>query len=184
MSHFFDLKVENTFLHVVEPREITPRSNFTRSCNDATPGHTNPRAHMWAGCQLESAADKSSSCGAEPEYGSTLQGHMVVMKACQKSRDLVGAVQCYSSLLRQNIVPDAQVFTILIDICAKTGACEEAEMWMCNMIDCSIPPGRVAFNCLINACAKARNGALAEKWLKAMTKRGLEPDLMAYNCLI
>jgi len=80
--------------------------------------------------------------------------------------------------------PSVHILTILIDLCGKTGANEDAERWMEIMIQDGITPSCVTFNCLINGFAVAENPAGAKKWFDAMVKEGIEPELCTYNSMI
>jgi len=151
-----EIVVENTIFCVPEPDIFTLRSNYTYSCNDAIPGHINPRSK-------EHVVEK--------------------LKACHKRRDLPGAVQCYSSL-RACGAADTYVFTILIDLCGKAAEFEEAETWAQKMFDAGFIPSVVTFNCLIGCCAKAGNVAKANEWFASMHAHGVEPEYPTYKCMI
>jgi len=157
-----NLTIERTFLHEHQKHWITPRSKFTRSCNDVHVEHTNPRSRMCS-------------------FGE----HFAKMKACHKDLDLPGAIDCYSKIVSKCGAPSVHIFTILIDICGKTGANEDAERWMEAMIhEHGIKPSSVTFNCLINGFATVGNTAGAEKWFNAMVKEAIKPELRTYNSMI
>jgi len=154
--------IERTFIHVPEQHWIAPRSKYTRSCNDVCVEHANPRSRV-------------CSPGV----------HYVQMKACHKNLDLPGAIDCYSKIVSECGAPSVHIFTILIDICGRTGANEDAERWMDVMVrEHGISPSRVTFNCLISGFAAAGNPAGAEKWFDAMVKEAIKPDLRTYNSMI
>lgn len=153
-----DFAIHETFVHVPERPWITPRSKYARSCNDVDPEHRNPRA-----------------------LSGSLQELFADMRACHKRLDLPGATR----ILQTCGAPSIHTFTILIDICGKTGELDEAERWTQVMIDeHNIQPNIVTFNCLINGFAKAGNVIGAVKWFDAMTEAGLEPQQCTYKCMI
>lgn len=173
--------VERTFIHMPEPRIFTPRSDYTRSYDDAVPGHTNPRSKMQA---VDSCPDSTSSCNSVAQCGLSMQTYWAEMKDCHRHRDRDRATICYSNMLRENLVPNVHIFTILIDLFGKTGAHHEAERWMHVMRGCGVSPSCVTFNCLINAYAKAGIGSGAEKWFQEMVEADMKPSLSTYNCMI
>jgi len=157
-----NITIEKTFINVHDKDWITPRSKYTRSCNDVCAEHMNPRSRM---CSM--------------------RGHFTEIKACHKALDLPGATSCYSKIVSKCGTPSVHIFTILIDICGKTGANEDAERWMEVMIHKhGVKPSCVTFNCLINGFAAVGNPVGAEKWFKAMLKEGIEPELCAYKSMI
>jgi len=157
-----NITIEKTFIHVPEKPWITPRSKYTHSCNDMHAGHMNPRSRM---------------CSLHEDF--------TELKACQKALDLPGAISCYSKIVSKCVTPSVHIFTILIDICGKTGANEDAERWMEVMIhEHGIKPSCVTFNCLINGFAKVGNPAGAEKWFNAMLKEAMNPEMCSYKSMI
>lgn len=176
-------EVVRTFVHVPEPGMTTPRSRCTKSTGDARPSHKNPRTGDWPGCQWVSCAEASSSAVThQPCLSQEERWHK--LKVCQRSQDLPGALECYSNMLRDDVEPNVQVFTILVDICAKTNQPEEAERWMETMTQKGVPWDKVAMNCVINAWAQAGNGKNAERWFNEMLGQNIKPSLITYNCLI
>jgi len=161
-------RIVGTFIHYHDPAlTLTPRSDFTLSCNDAAAGHVNPRVRMRTQPRL------STDC------------HLQQLQECQRNLELPEAVRCFSSMQSAGMPPTTQVYSILIDICAKIGDSAEAERFFLEMRDkLPTPPPKVAFNCLINAFAKVANGPKAVCWFHAMRDAGFQPDLIAYNCLI
>jgi pentatricopeptide repeat protein len=174
--------IDKTFVRVPEPCELTPRSSFTKSTNDARKCYTNPRArdHRFDGYSFAGAA----SSGTGSHVAHSFQEHLAEMKICQANRDLHLAIQCYSQMLADELQPDVQVFTIIIDLCAKTGNCEEAERWIRTMKDNHVKPNVVSFNCLISGYAHLGNAAKAEEWYQELLRAELHPSLVTYNCLI
>mmetsp|Transcript_104651 Transcript_104651/g.265638 ORF Transcript_104651/g.265638 Transcript_104651/m.265638 type:complete len:518 (-) Transcript_104651:65-1618(-) len=175
--------VERTFVHRAEPKMFTPRSDYACSMKDKSSGHVNPRVHAWPGCEWASDADDGSSSTAAKSR-KNLQEFMEELKYCQKRRDLPGAIQCYSNMLRDDVQPDIRVFSILIDICAKLGACEHAEHWVQQMMQKGVSMSEITFNCMINAYATVGNSAKAAEWLASMVELGMTPSLVTYNCVI
>jgi len=155
--------IENTFYYLPEPRWITSCSECTRSLNDADVQHVNPRSHMLS-----------------------LEEDLAKLKACHKRLDLPGAVQCYSTIKGKVGTPNVQILTLLIDICGKIGALEDAQRWAQQvMIDeYGLKPSRITLNCLINGCAKAGDISGALQWFQVMKDYSMAPDSMTYNCMI
>lgn len=154
--------VQHTFIHVAEEPWIAPRSDVAHSCDGASPPKGNPRAH-WRPTSVLFAR----------------------LKDCHSRCDLAGATQCYSSILRDCGAPSIHIFTIMIDICGKTGAHDDAERWVHVMQDDhGILPTHVTFNCLINGYAKAGETAKAEKWYTAMLQAGIKPEVQTFKCMI
>jgi len=179
-----EFQVERTFIHYCEHKSFTPRSAYARSSNDRVAGHSNPRAFAWPGCEWDSCAEAGSILTESTRRKKSLEEHIEDMKHCQRRRDLPGLVQCYSSILRDELKPDIWAFTILIDVCAKAGDCEEAERWVQKMEEHGVPLGQVTFNCLINAHAMAGKSTKAAEWLARMEDSGVTPSLVSYNCII
>lgn len=121
-----------------------------------------------------------------------LEDWLTKIKACHRSRDLPGAVQCYSSILNEFGQSDDPLFlaahgyvcSILIDLCAKLGDCKSATQWMKTLIDAGVHPSRIAFNCLANAHAQAGDIAGAEEVFAEMNEWGILPDPTVYNCIL
>jgi len=173
--------VERTFICMPEPLVFTPRSDYTRSHGDAFQGHKNPRSKMRA---PDSCADVASSCNSARQIERSTSDHWVYLTKCYRRRDLDGALQCFSDMFRENVIPDDKVFTILIDLCGKVGAAEEAERLMVDMCGRGVLPSCDTFNCLINVYAKVGNASKSEDWFHHMKKANVEPTLATYNCMI
>lgn len=170
-DHDEPFAVVRTFIHYRE-LPVTPRSTFTMSCNDAEQGYVNPRSQMRAS-------------EPQPDSHASLQDYVKKLKASQRRLDLHEAVDCYSSMRRASIEPNAQVFTILIDICGKTGECEQAVWYFDQMQDVfKIHPPKVAFHCLIHAFAPSGNVHMVETWLRKMQEAGYDLEHKSYNGLI
>lgn len=172
--------VEKTFIHIPEQSSMSPRSAFTKSSNDLRHGYQNPR--IWR-CDLDSYTDAASSGLTFPNQRS-FEGWLSELKRCQTHRDLPSAIQCYSSMVSKGLHPDAQMFTIIIDICAKTGNCEDSERWMQTMMEKGRTPNLITFNCVIHGYASLGNASKAEEWFEKLASAQLQPSLVTYNCLI
>jgi len=174
--------VVKTFVHVMEPTLLTPRSSkYAASSNDRHEGHKNPRVWARSGENLPCSTEAHPS---DVDSQSSLSEHMSTLRDCQKRRDFHGAIQCYSSMLRNDFELDVQVFSMLIDIAGKTGHCDDAASWMQTMLQKGITPSEVTFNCVINAYAKAKDLRKARECFEHMERIGMQPTLVAYNCVI
>jgi pentatricopeptide repeat protein len=169
--------IKHTFVHVVETPLVTPRSKYAESSNDKRPGHVNPRAQVWRGCDWPSAQSKG-----RPSF--SVHDDVIDLFSCHEKHDIFGALQCYSNMIRDGIEPDVKAFTIIIDIagkCGLTDSCNDVERWMQER---RIVPNEITFNCLIDAHARARNLGRAREYFKQMEALGIGPSLVTYNCLI
>merc|ERR1712190_480466 len=98
---------------------------------------------------------------------------MTELSSFHEKHDLVGAIQCYSNMLRADIKPDVKAFTILIDIAGKSGltdSCKDVERWMYER---GIAPNVITFNCLIDAHARAGNLDTAREYFTQMETLGI-----------
>lgn len=81
--------------------------------------------------------------------------------------------------------PDAVIYTIAIDACARVGDAARAVALLHEMQhQQGLPPNPISYSAAVNACAKARDGKEALRLVAEMGERGLAVNGVVYGAAI
>jgi len=70
--------------------------------------------------------------------------------------------------MREGIAPNMVSYSVLLNVCAKSGDADRAERWLQAMYSAGIIPNEVCYNNVIDACAKCGQAERAESWLRKL----------------
>lgn len=93
-------------------------------------------------------------------------------------------MQAFADILRDDLIPDAYCYAIVIDTCAALADKDNAELWMQKMEDAGVAPNSICFQCMMKACANAKHPDAAGKWFRLMQAAGHKTTTVSYNVLI
>ncbi|KAL7137446.1 hypothetical protein ABFS83_10G092400 [Erythranthe nasuta] len=102
---------------------------------------------------------------------------------CPNGR-IVEAKVIFEDMLNRNVLPNAQIYNMLIDGNCMRGNIKDAFAVFDEMLRSRISPTIVTYNSLVNGLSKKGRVAEAEELAFSITSKGLSADVITYNCLI
>lgn len=177
--------VQNTFVTTLSPKMLTPRngSEVTKSTTQARSGYNAPggyNARKWRGSVSSKASWNSVATGMQK----SIEEHADEMKTAQRRRDFHGVLQSFANIKRDGLIPDAYCYNIVINMAAKLGKMEDAEMWLNRMKEDDVQPDNRTYACLMDGYLLAKNLPRAEVCMEDLKLAGLVPEQSHFNILI